>query len=177
MAQQAHNVEMTSYWRRSDVITSMRRQSDVIPTSYASWEMDGTHSQPAGGTLYRYNNDTYVLCTFGHIVCLLLDAHFDVGTAYMIQQYIFAAFLSLTEKNKVWNTTEGFFYQEASCRLQHQTTDWTIVNRPCTFHKLVLTWDGWWWWLGLLFNDSWDSISTELLRERERERGVKKMNR
>ena len=36
-SQQAHNVKMTSYWRRCNVITSHRRQNDVISTSCACW--------------------------------------------------------------------------------------------------------------------------------------------
>ena len=30
--------------------------------------------------------------SFGRVVCWLLDAHFIVGTACMVQQYIFAVF-------------------------------------------------------------------------------------
>ena len=37
-SQQAHNIKMTSYQRRCDVITSHRRWYDVILTSCAHWD-------------------------------------------------------------------------------------------------------------------------------------------
>ena len=37
-SQRTHDVEMTSYRRRCDVITSHRRQSEVILTSCACWD-------------------------------------------------------------------------------------------------------------------------------------------
>ena len=59
ITQRAHGVKKTLYWRRCDVITSHRRQPDVVSTSCASWGMDGTNSRLACGsytetkTVYR----------------------------------------------------------------------------------------------------------------------------
>ena len=50
---------------------------------------DGTNSRPASGPTIRENNGSYV---FWQYSLLFIDADFIVGTAYMVQQYIFAAF-------------------------------------------------------------------------------------
>ena len=77
---------------------------------------------------------------FGYVVCLLLDALFIVGTSLMVQEYIFAAFLSLTEKNQVWSTRKGFL---PSVSILHTSAPSRRLNdkvkRSCTSHELVLT--------------------------------------
>ena len=59
ITQRAHGVKKTLYWRRCDVITSHRRQSDVVSTSWACWGMDGTNSRPACGS-YTETKTVYV---------------------------------------------------------------------------------------------------------------------
>ena len=77
ITQRAHGVKKTLYWRRCDVITSHRRQSDVFQRHV-----------PAGGWMVRIRaqlvdpiqrQKRYMY--FGHVVCWLLDAHFIVGTS------------------------------------------------------------------------------------------------
>ena len=48
LTQRANDVKMTSYQRRCDVMTSMRR-SDIILTSCACWEEPSAISQTASG--------------------------------------------------------------------------------------------------------------------------------
>ena len=59
-----------------------------------------------------YTEIITVHMSFGRVVCWFLDAHFIVGTAYMVQQYIFPAFLSLS-----MDYDSGIF----SISLQHQS--------------------------------------------------------
>ena len=47
VSQQAHDVEMTLYWRRCDVKTSHRRQYDVISTPCACWDTTSKISNSA----------------------------------------------------------------------------------------------------------------------------------
>ena len=49
-SQRAHDVKMTSYQRRCDVMTSHRRRSDVIVMSCACW-----------GEVYRYGKSVFTL--------------------------------------------------------------------------------------------------------------------
>ena len=56
LSQQAHDVEMTSYWRQYDVVTSHQPQYDVILTSYTCWDTYEA-SQIPGGTWCPINVD------------------------------------------------------------------------------------------------------------------------
>ena len=53
LSQQAHDVEMTSYWRQYDVVTSHQPQYDVILTSYTCWDTYEA-SQIPGGHMVSY---------------------------------------------------------------------------------------------------------------------------
>ena len=53
--QQAHNIKMTSYQRRCDVITSHRRWYDVILTLCAHWENNQPPSFPPGDRNVRHD--------------------------------------------------------------------------------------------------------------------------
>ena len=52
--QRAHDVKMTSYQRRCDVMTSHRRRSDVILTSCACWEQLPQHVCLSGRLIRCY---------------------------------------------------------------------------------------------------------------------------
>ena len=53
LSQWAHDVKMTSYQRRCDVMTSQRRRSDVIVTSCACWV--GTINSISAANLWVQN--------------------------------------------------------------------------------------------------------------------------
>ena len=98
------DVSPTSFQR----IMSHGRQSDVVSTSCACWEMDGTNSRPAYGsyTAYTETNGTYVFWP-----CNLLIVKCPFYRRYSINGptiYFRCFFLSLTEKNQIWTTREGF---------------------------------------------------------------------
>ena len=76
--------------------------------------------------------------SFCHVICRLLDAHFIVGIAYMVQQHILAAFLSSTKKNQVGlrqSAVPSASILSTSAPSRRQTDK---VKRPCTSHELVL---------------------------------------
>ena len=77
ITQPAHGVKKTLHWRQCDVITSHRRQSDVVSTSCASGGWMVRIRAQLVDPIQRQKRYMY----FGHVVCWLLDAHFIVGTS------------------------------------------------------------------------------------------------
>ena len=137
ITQRAQGVKKTLYWRRCDVITSHRRQSDVVSTSCACWGMDGTNSRPACGS-YTETKTVYVFWP-----CSLLVVRCPLYRRYIINVpriYFCCLFLSLTEKNQVWTTRKGFL---PSVSILHTSAPSRRLNdkvKPsCTSHELVLT--------------------------------------
>ena len=97
ITQRAYDVKR----RCTGVDATSSRRIDVSPTSFQrhvpAEGPDGMNLRPACGS---YTETKTVRLSFGCVVCWLLDAHFIVGTACMVQQYILLLFLSLTEKNQ-----------------------------------------------------------------------------